>query len=123
MAGFIFEYVLPIIFFGKIIPYTHGEIAAGLTTAGIIAVCILALIIAGKVKDSVIRWKRGLPRGIALSVIEAVPVILISLFLKWLSPTISSILEYWLSIIPFFVIGRLFYIFAEIVCEKEASPK
>ena len=123
VAGFVFEYVLPIILFGKVIPYTHGEIAAGLTAAGVIAVCILAIVVAKRIKESVIRWDHGLPRGIVLSLIEAVPIVLVALFLRWLAPAISGILEYWLSIIPFFIVGRLFYIFAEIVYEKGGKSK
>lgn len=121
VAGFIFQYVLPVLLFGRILPYTRQDIKKSLTVAGIAAICFLLLMLGKKVKEAVIRWDHGIKRGVALSIIEAVPVLLIALFLRWLVPAVNSILEFWYSIIPFFVIGRICYVIAEVLCEREAK--
>ena len=123
VTAFTFEYVIPILLFGRIVPYTRGELAAGLTAMGIIALCVLLLILVKKFKESVIRWEHSIKRGIILSLIEAVPVVLIAIFLRWLAPTVAAILEYWYDVIPFFVIGRVFYCINEILYEKERESK
>lgn len=123
ITAFTFQYIIPVLLFGRIVPYTRGELAAGLTTMGIIAACFLLLILMKKVKESVIRWDHSIKRGIILSLIEAVPVVLIALFLRWLAPTVSAILAYWYDVIPFFVIGRVFYCINEALYVKEKEGK
>lgn len=118
-TAFAFQYVFPILLFGRIVPYTRGELAAGLTAMGIIALCVLLLVFVKKIKESVIRWEHSVKRGVVLSLIESIPVVLIALFLRWLAPSVAAILEYWFDVIPFFIIGRVFYCIAELLYEKE----
>ena len=119
ILGFTFQYTIPLLFFGRIIPYTHGEIGAGLTKVGVIALCVFAIIAVRKLKERVIALDKGTFRAIMISLIEAIPVVAIAICLRWLAPIVQSLLDYWYSIIPFFVLGRLFYIVSETLYERE----
>ena len=50
-CGFVFQYIIPIILFGNVIPFTHGVVKAGLTAGGYIALGILVFIIINKAKE------------------------------------------------------------------------
>ena len=112
--GFTFQYTIPVIVFGSIMPYTKDDIGRGLTTVGILAVLVMCAAIAKRLKKRVYEWKRGAPRALVLVAFKVVPIILVTLFMRWLEPLVYSIIHYWYRMLIFFGIGMAFDVFAEI---------
>ena len=54
ILGFSFQYIIPIILFGGVIPYTHDGISAGLTKMGYIAIIVICIIIGKKIKEKLL---------------------------------------------------------------------
>lgn len=121
--GFFFEYLLPIILFGGVVPYTHGELAAGLTRAGYYAIFIVAYILAKKGKEKLLTLKKSAVRGILLSLFPVAFWLIGFIGLKYILGAIDSLVLYWHRIIIFIVIGRLFYIAEEAIQEKGLTEK
>lgn len=119
-VGFTFQYTIPIVVFGSILPYTKEDIGRGLTTIGVIAVLVFASLIIKRLKKRVHEWKRGAPRALVLALFKIVPVVIITLFMRWFEPLIYSIIRYWYRMLIMFVIGWAFDILAEIT---EASAE
>lgn len=113
ILGFIFTYGIPIALFGCVIPFVRGELERGLTSMGIFALCILILIGINRIKKRVKEWKPSLLRGIINSIFRAVPVAIVAVCLEWLIPFANNLLLYWYRIIPFFIIGCIFYTLEE----------
>lgn len=112
--GFTFQYTIPVIVFGSILPYTKEDIGRGLTTVGILAVLFMCAVIAKRLKKRVYEWKRGAARALVLVAFKLVPIVLITLFMRWLEPLVYSLIHYWYRMLIFFGIGWAFDVFAEI---------
>ena len=119
ILGFAFCYVLPILLFGDVIPYTQDGVAPGLTKMGFIAIGVIFVILGKKLRDKCVRMENGIVRALILSVFPIVAWLIIQLGIKWILPMINSIAEYWLRIIIFIVIGRACYILEEALVSKE----
>lgn len=122
VLGFIFEYVIPVLLFGLVTPLVHGKLDEGLTTVGVIAVAVLALILIGKIKSAVEKWEKGIVRAIILSFLKAVPLFIFAIFLRWLIPFTESLLLYMWRIIPMFILGCLFDTIGEYLDSKGGTP-
>lgn len=118
--GFIFQYIIPIVLFGNVIPYTRE---AGLTFMGYIAVVITILIISGKLKDKLHEKKKGLVRASLLSLFPIVFWVIIKVGINYLVNLFVSIAQYWGYLIIFILIGRLFYIISEIIYDKKGKTE
>lgn len=118
-CGFIFQYIIPIILFGNVIPFTHGVVKAGLTAGGYIALGILAFIIISKLKEYLHSKPKSLTRGIILSLFPIAIWLILNIGLGALQRFINSFISYWHYLIIFIVIGRIFYIIDEAITEKE----
>lgn len=123
LLGFTFSYTIPFILFGSVVPYTKEGIGHSLTTCGILALCIFAFIVIGKLKERIREWKKGAVRALVLLVIKAVPVVLITIFMYWLKPFIASLMDYWFDMIFVIPIGWCFDIAAEIIESNIAEEK
>ena len=121
MIGFVLEYVIPILLFGLVTPLVHGKIDEGLTTVGIIAVAVLALILLGKIKAAVLQWDKGLLRALILAIIKAVPIVIIAIALNWLGPFVEKLTTYMWRVVPLFIIGCFFDMTGEVLDAKEAK--
>ena len=119
IVGFILEYAVPLVLFGFVTPLVHGKLDEGLTTVGIIAVCIFGFICLGKVKEAVKGWDKGIARAVILAVIKAVPLVVLSIFVQWLSGFIVALTTYLYRIIPIFILGCIFDMTAEYLESKE----
>ncbi len=117
-VGFIFQYIIPIILFGNVIPYTHESLAAGLTVMGYIAVAAIVLIISGKIKDKLSRLPKGLIRGALLSIFPLAYWFIVKIGINYILNLFIALAEYWGYLIIFIVIGRLFYIISELIYDK-----
>lgn len=118
--GFTFQYIIPIILFGNVIPYTRE---AGLTFVGYLAVVVTILIISGKLKDKLKEKKKGLVRASLLSLFPIVFWVIIKVGINYLVNLFVSIAQYWGYLIIFILIGRLFYIISEIIYDKKGKTE
>ena len=119
--GFVFEYIIPLILFGGVIPYTHDGVAAGFTKMGYIAIIVFLLIIGKKIKEKLLQREKSLARGIILSIFPIVFWLVINLGISWVMGFIDSLSVYWDKIILFIILGRLFYTAEEAMHAKEAG--
>ena len=117
--GFTIQYIIPIILFGNVIPFTHGVIKAGLTAGGYITLGFLAFICIGKLKEYLNSKPKSLTRGIILSLFPVAIWLIINIGLEAVQRFINSFVGYWHYIIIFIVIGRIFYCLDEALTEKE----
>lgn len=121
--GFIFQYIIPVVLFGGVIPYTHDGIAAGLTKMGYIAIAVIALILTHKLKEWLLGREKSLTRGLLLSVFPIVWWLIIFLALGWVEGFVVSLAAYWKRILLFIVLGRLFYTVSEAIYDADANGK
>ena len=119
-VGFTFQYTLPLVIFGTILPYTKEDIGRGLTTAGVVALLIICIAITRRLKKRVHEWKRGAARALVLVAFKIVPIVLITLFMRWFEPLVLAIIQYWYRMLILFAIGWAFDVLAEIT-EASAS--
>lgn len=121
--GFIFQYIIPIILFGNVIPYTHESLEAGFTVMGYIAIAIIVIIISGKFKDKLNGMKKGLMRALLLSIFPVAYWLIAKIGINYILNLFVALARYWGYIIIFIVIGRLFYIISELVYDKSQKDK
>ena len=121
LLGFVFQYVIPLILFGGVIPYTHDGVAAGLTKMGCAIIAIFCIIVIGKLKAKLIQRPKSLLRGFILSLFPVALWGVMYLLLGWLGNFVASLVVYWDKIILFIVLGRLFYTIDEGISASEAS--
>lgn len=117
--GFVFMYIVPIILFGEVVPYTHETLDAGLTKAGYIAVAIMVIIICRKVRERVLQLPKSLTRGLILSIFPIAYWLIANLGVDFLVSFLTSVSHYIDRIIVFIIIGRLFYCAEESMHGKE----
>lgn len=121
--GFTFEYILPILLFGGVVPYTRDTVEAGLTKAGYIALALIALILIRKAKEKIITLPKSLARGAVLSLFPLIVWVVVNVGLSWCLSAIESLCLYWDRILLFVVLGRVFYIMEEALTERESKEK
>jgi MFS family permease len=122
-VGFIFQYIIPIVLFGNVIPYTHESLEAGLTVMGYIAFAIIVIIVSGKLKDKLHGMRKGLVRAILLSLFPIAYWIIAKIGINYILNLFIALAQYWGYMIIFIVIGRLFYIISELVYDKSEKGK
>ena len=119
VLSFVFQYIIPLVLFGGVIPYTHDGIAAGLTNMGYIAIAIGVLIVCGKLEKLAERIEDPLTRT---SVQVAFPLgkwILVGFALNWTVDFINKITRYWWQMLIFIVIGLILRVMAAAFHSKE----
>lgn len=121
--GFIFQYIVPIVLFGNVIPYTHESLGAGLTVMGYIAVAIIVIIVSGKLKDKLHGMKKGLVRASLLSLFPIAYWLIIKIGINYLLNLFVALANYWGYVIIFILLGRLFYIISEIVYDNDKKEE
>jgi hypothetical protein len=115
--GFTIQYIVPILLFGNVIPYTHDGIKAGLTGVGYIALAVLLFFSSKKLKEWILQQKKSVWRGLVLSIFPIVWWLIIFLCLGWLSRFLLTFTQYWDKVIIFIIIGRIFYVVSETISE------
>lgn len=127
VLGFIFQYLIPIALLSTVVALTHGGKKAGLTVAGILCLCVLVIIILGKLKNRILLMKNQITKQALLSISPLVIWAVGYFAIKYLSSAIGDISGYWLKIAPFILIGRGLYItsgvFKNEQTEKEEAEK
>lgn len=121
--GFIFQYIIPIILFGNVIPYTRESVSAGLTAMGYIAAAIIILIISGKLKNKIHEFPKGLKRALCLSVFPVAYWFIAKIGIDYLLSFFTALSKYWGYVIIFIIVGRMFCVMSELVTEKEEDKE
>lgn len=114
-AGFTFQYIIPVALFGGVFDYTYEK--GGLTKIGVFALLLLLYIFSRRLRDRFIRMDKGLKRGIILSLFPIAGWIIINFGIDFLQGLITEIAVCWDKIIIFIILGRAFYVGAEIAEE------
>jgi len=127
VLGFIFQYLCPLALIATVTSLTHEGTKAGLTTAGILCLVVLALVLLNKLKNRVLLMKNNIVKQSLLSVSPFAIWGLGFLVIKYLSESITTVSAYWIKIAPFILIGRLLYIVSGIFkneqIEREEQEK
>ena len=118
VLGFTFQYILPLLFFGGVIPYTHDGKTAGLTSMGYIALMVLIIVFYDQIRKFVLSQPKSLVRGLMLSAFPIFIWIVVNIGLDWIVNTIDALVLYWDRVIIFIVIGRIFYVIEETMSAK-----
>ena len=118
-AGFTFQYIIPAALFGGVFDYTHAK--GGLTKDGIFDLFLLLYILCRRLRDRFVLMDKGLKRGIILSLFPIAGWIIINCGIDFLQRLITDIAVCWDKIIIFIILGRAFYVGAEIVEEGEEN--
>lgn len=119
--GFLCMYIVPIILFGEVVPYTHDTINAGLTKAGYIAIAIIVIILCKKIRERIIKLPKSLVRGLILSIFPIAYWLIASVGVDYLLSFLLAVSKYLDRVIIFIIIGRLFYIAEETLHGKEVK--
>lgn len=119
LFGFFFQYIMPIILFGNVLPYTHEGVKAGLTKAGYFAFAIICVIIVRKIKEKILELPKSLKRGLILSIFPCVYWLVANIGVDYLVAFFTSFAGWWSSVLIFIIIGRAFFSIYEGFCENE----
>lgn len=113
LFGFLFQYIMPIVVFGMVIPYTHGTMEAGITGAGIVALAIICIILCNKLKDTLKTQPKCTFRGIILSLFPIGIWCVLGIGVDKVAKFFFTLIDYWWFALIFIIIGRIFYIIEE----------
>lgn len=119
LVGFIVQYLIPIILFGDIVPYTKDGIGKCLTGMGYVAIGLVLFFCIKKLKEWLLQRPKSLKRALILSVFPVVVWLAIMLGLDFLSEFILKISNYWDKVIIFIVLGRTSYAISEALYDAE----
>ncbi len=117
-CSIIFTYVLPIILFGYVIPYTHGTLSAGLTGAGYVMLAIVAIIIFSKIKKKVHTLPKTIFKGILLALFSISTWVLLGIGIDFVRMFVATLLNYWWKAFIFIIIGQFFTLLDHILFAK-----
>ena len=112
LLGFTFQYIIPLILFGGVIPYTHDGIAAGLTKMGYIAIAVGILIVCSKLERKLEALNDGILKELLKSIFPIGKWLIVGFALSWVTDFVDNLTSWWWDMIIFIIIGRLFYIAA-----------
>jgi hypothetical protein len=122
IVGFVMQAILPILLFGIAVPYWHGEMAAGFTKIGYVALIIIGLILIHKIKAQIKKKPISLSRGIVLYF--GFPLIIwgaLGLGINFLKTFVQNLLRFWWLTGAFLALGGLCYLIADLLTDMEAN--
>lgn len=111
--GFLFQYIMPIIIFGMVVPYTRGQLGNGLTGAGVVALAIIVIIVSTKIKEFLKTQPRCWLRALILSVFPIAIWCILGIGLDGLLTFVGTLIDYWWFALSFIILGRVFFIIEE----------
>lgn len=114
-----FMYGVPLALFGGIMPYFHGELGAGLSKMGCVALFALAVIVSAKIRDRIKDGDKSLGRGVLLMLFPIAWYVIINIALREVLEFVTSLVSYWHYCFIFIVIGAVFYVLYESASEEE----
>lgn len=119
IAGFSIQYVLPIVLFGELVPYTKEGFGRCLTGMGYVAVALILFFASKKFKEWVLQKPKSLSRGLLLSIFPIVWWAAILIGLNFLGTVVMELATYWSAVIIFIVLGRGCYVVSETLSEGD----
>ena len=121
--GFAFTYLIPIILFGGVVPYTHDGVKAGLTKMGYIAIAVIVIVLSGKLKEYLLERPKSFGRALILSLFPVVWWLIIFFALGWIESFAASISLWWDKVIIFILLGRICCVISEALYDTEEKKK
>ena len=122
-AGFAIQYLLPIILFGDVVPYTKESMGRCLTGMGYIAVALVLYFCMKKFKEWLLQKPKSIKRALVLSLFPIVWWLAIMLGLDFLSAFVLKISVYWDKVILFILLGRGCYVVSEALTNTGEGAK
>ena len=117
VLSYIFQYIMPIVLFGGVIPYFHGDIGAGLTGCGVIAVCLVLALIYRKVKAVIKDKLTGVAQALLLSIFPIAMWVTVGKGIYGVMNFVNSLIDYWWVALIFIILGRVCAIVGEAIKE------
>lgn len=121
--GFAIQYLLPIILFGDVVPYTKEGLGRCLTGMGYIAVGLVLFFCFKKFKEWLLQRPKSIKRALILSIFPIVWWFAIFLGLDVLSAFVIKLSVYWDKVILFIILGRGCYVVSEALANTEEGAK
>lgn len=121
--GFAIQYLIPIVLFGDIVPYTREGLGRCLTGMGYIAIGLVLFFCFKKFKEWLLQRPKSIKRALVLSVFPIVWWVAILLGLDFLSMFVLKISNYWDKVIIFILLGRGCYVVSEALANTEEGVK
>lgn len=120
--GFTFEVTIPVVILCSVVPFTRDSAGRAVTLVGVLAGLWFLYQVYKRLKKRIYEWERGLMRAVVLGSFKLVPIILITIFVKWIPTVVTAAANYWFRVFPIMIMGIIFTIIGEI-CEKEVRDK
>jgi hypothetical protein len=117
--GYIFQYGLPLLLVGYVVPLTRGTQGAGLTTAGYLVLIIGLCITAWHFYSFINKQNKSLARAGLLSIFPIAIWAIGGIGLNNLLIFVTSLVDYWWTAFVFIIIGRLFFCIEEHLAATE----
>lgn len=111
--GYLFQYGLPLLLIGYVVPLTRGSQGAGLTTAGYLVLIAGMVIMAWHFYTYIGKQKKSLARAGLLSIFPIAIWAVAGIGLNNLLIFVSSLVDYWWTAFIFIIIARLFFCIEE----------
>ncbi len=115
IVGFLIQYIVPVILFGDVVPYTKEGFVKGLTGVGYIALGVTLYFIAKKLKEVVLQRKKSVWRGLILSLFPFAWWLIIFLCIGWITSFVVAFSHYWSKVLIFIFVGRAFCVASEAI--------
>lgn len=119
LLAFLCMYIAPILLFSGVKPFIHGEIKAGMTKIGYIALAVIAVIIWHKITKYVKKQKESVPRALFLCVTPIAVWLLVNMGINYIAETVTDLAQYWDKVLLFLILGCMFNVFAERIKEDD----
>ena len=112
-VGFLIQYLLPLIFFGDIVPYTKDSVGKCLTAMGYVAIALVLYFVGKKFKEWLLQRPKSIKRALLLSVFPVVWWLAIFIGVDFISSFVVKFSHYWSSVLIFILLGRGCYVVSE----------
>jgi O-antigen/teichoic acid export membrane protein len=121
VLSYILQYFMPIALFGYVVPYYHGDVGAGLTGAGIVALCIAIIILYSKLKEKIKAHSEGITREIFLSIFHIAIWVILGIGINKVMEFVNLLIRYWWVAFIFIILGRVCAIVCGMFKGKEGA--
>lgn len=122
-VGFVIQYIVPIVIFGDIVPYTAEGFGKCLTGMGYVAIALALFFALKKVKEWILQKPKSIKRALLLSIPPIVWWAAIFIGLEFLSSFMLTFANYWDKVILFIILGRGCYVVSEALSAEEGVKK
>lgn len=119
ILSFLSIYIAPVLMFGTVTPFLHGDIDAGLTTAGVVCIVIIAIVCLFKARAYVKKQRESVFRSLFLSIFPIGAWAAVAFGIKEINTAFLSIMAYWNKVIIFIAIGCLLDTISNVFKETE----